>query len=153
MTARCRFVQVCKARSIFTCALRLPASEAMFVCYSFCNAGPAPSETAGGKFARARSSLPASAFGKSAWASTPSASHPPNNSFKPTRVVASATCYALRLHVSAAPSRVGLTQALGGRKTFVFSRILLAQPLRSLSLRCRLYLLRLLYPAIMQCFG
>ena len=29
------------------------------------------------------------------------------------RVVASATCYALRLHVSAAPSRVGLTQALG----------------------------------------
>ena len=34
------------------------------------------------------------------------------------RVVASATCYALRLHVSAAPPRVGLTQALGGRKAF-----------------------------------
>ena len=33
-------------------------------------------------------------------------------------VVASATCYALRLHVSAAPPRVGLTQALGGRKAF-----------------------------------
>ena len=32
----------------------------------------------------ARSGLLASAFGKSAWASTPSASHPPNNSFKPT---------------------------------------------------------------------
>ena len=30
--------------------------------------------------------------------------------------MASATCYALRLHASAAPSRVGLTQALGGRK-------------------------------------
>ncbi len=29
-------------------------------------------------------------------------------------VVASATCYALRLHASAAPPRVGLTQALGG---------------------------------------
>ena len=29
------------------------------------------------------------------------------------RVVASVTCYALRLHVSAAPSRGGLTQALG----------------------------------------
>jgi hypothetical protein len=28
-------------------------------------------------------------------------------------VVASATCYALRLHVAAAPPRVGLTQALG----------------------------------------
>jgi hypothetical protein len=33
-------------------------------------------------------------------------------------VVASATCFTLRLHVSAAPPRVGLTQALGGRKTF-----------------------------------
>ena len=33
-------------------------------------------------------------------------------------VVASATCYALRLHVSAAPPRVGLTQALGGREAF-----------------------------------
>ena len=33
-------------------------------------------------------------------------------------VVASAVCYALRLHTSAAPPRVGLTQALGGRKAF-----------------------------------
>jgi hypothetical protein len=41
-----------------------------------------------------------------------------NDSFKPTRVVASATCFALRLHMSAAPPRVGLTQALGGRKAF-----------------------------------
>jgi hypothetical protein len=59
---------------------------------------------------------------------------------RPSRphVVASATCYTLRLHVSAAPPRVGLTQALGGRKTFVFIRPLLAQPLRSFSLRCRL---------------
>ena len=31
-------------------------------------------------------------------------------------VVASATCYALRLHASAAPPQGGLTQALGGRK-------------------------------------
>ena len=68
-------------------------------------------------------------------------------------VVASATCFTLRLHVSAAPPRVGLTQALGGRKTFVFSRTLLAEPLRSFSLRHRLWLLRLLYSAIMQCFG
>ena len=34
------------------------------------------------------------------------------------RVVASAVCYALRLHTSAAPPQGGLTQALGGRKTF-----------------------------------
>ena len=33
-------------------------------------------------------------------------------------VVASAACFALRLHASAAPPRVGLTQALGGRKAF-----------------------------------
>ena len=31
------------------------------------------------------------------------------------RVVASAVCFALRLHTSAAPPRVGLTQALGIR--------------------------------------
>jgi hypothetical protein len=31
-------------------------------------------------------------------------------------------CCTLRLHMSAAPPRVGLTQALGGRKTFVFRR-------------------------------
>ena len=33
-------------------------------------------------------------------------------------VVASAACFTLRLHASAAPPRVGLTQALGGRKAF-----------------------------------
>ena len=33
-------------------------------------------------------------------------------------VVASAMCFTLRLHTSAAPPRVGLTQALGGRKAF-----------------------------------
>jgi hypothetical protein len=34
------------------------------------------------------------------------------------RVVASAMCFTLRLHMSAAPPQGGLTQALGGRKTF-----------------------------------
>ena len=34
------------------------------------------------------------------------------------RIVASATCFTLRLHVSAAPLWVGLTLALGGRKAF-----------------------------------
>ena len=33
-------------------------------------------------------------------------------------VVASAMCFTLRLHMSAAPPRGGLTQALGGRKAF-----------------------------------
>ena len=46
------------------------------------------------------------------------------------RVVASAACYALRLHASAAPPRVGLTQALGPMKdillTATFSTALLA---------------------------
>ena len=59
---------------------------------------------------------------------------PPNNSFKPTpcRGVGH-VLFALRLHVSAAPPRVGLTQALGGRKAFdcfarqcSFSRLRLA---------------------------
>ncbi len=36
------------------------------------------------------------------------------------RIVASATCYALRLHVSAAPLRGGLTQALGAEKHSAF---------------------------------
>ena len=34
------------------------------------------------------------------------------------RVVASAVCFALRLHTSAAPPQGGLTQALGGGKAF-----------------------------------
>ena len=33
-------------------------------------------------------------------------------------VAASAMCFTLRLHMSAAPPRVGLTQALGGRNAF-----------------------------------
>ena len=49
------------------------------------------------------------------------------------RVVASAMCFTLRLHMSAAPPQGGLTQALGGRKAFdgfafqcSFSRLRLA---------------------------
>ena len=78
---------------------------------------------------------------------------PPNNSFKPTphRGVNSVLC--ATLHAVATPLRGGLTQALGGRETFVFSRDFLAHPLRSFSLRCRLSLLRLFRSAVMQCFG
>ena len=42
----------------------------------------------------------------------------PNNSFKPTPCRGVSRVPALRLHASAAPPRVGLTQALGGRKAF-----------------------------------
>jgi hypothetical protein len=44
------------------------------------------------------------------------------------RVVASAVCFALRLHTSAAPPQGGLTQALGGEKLSVV--VLLAAPVR-----------------------
>ena len=43
---------------------------------------------------------------------------PPNNSFKPTPCRGVGHVLTLRLHTSAAPPRVGLTQALGGRKAF-----------------------------------
>jgi hypothetical protein len=46
--------------------------------------------------------------------------HPTRLTIRSSRphVVASAACFTLRLHASAAPPRVGLTQALGGRKAF-----------------------------------
>jgi hypothetical protein len=68
----------------------------------------------------ARSSIPASVFRQGRRGSIRIGVHRrlTIRSSRP-HVVASATCYALRLHVSAAPPRVGLTQALGGRKAFV----------------------------------
>jgi hypothetical protein len=85
----------------------------MFVYCSFCSAGPAPSETAGGEFSgRAR------AFPLRLSASPPGLQRyqcPTRLTIRSSRprVVASAVCFALRLHTAAAPSRVGLTQALG----------------------------------------
>ena len=118
LSARCHFVQVRRARSYFTCALRSPASEAMLFCCSFSCAEPAPSETAGGNFTGRAQAFPL----------RPSASplglqicrHPTRLTIRSSRprVVASAACFTLRLHASAAPPRVGLTQALGGRKAF-----------------------------------
>jgi hypothetical protein len=68
----------------FTCALRLPASEAVFVCCPLRSAGPAPSETAGGKFAGRARAFPlrfsAGTLGFQVRQHPP----PPNNSFKPT---------------------------------------------------------------------
>ena len=71
------------------------------------------SETSDGKFTGARPGLPASAFGKCARVRFAPAStcHLTIRSSRP-RVVASAMCFALRLHMSAAPPQGGLTQAL-----------------------------------------
>ena len=67
----------------------------------------------------ARSSLTASAFRKRLPGSC-AAGIPRRLTIRSSRphVVASAMCFTLRLHMSAAPPRVGLTQALGGRKAF-----------------------------------
>ena len=90
----------------------------MFVCCSFPCAGPAPSETAGGKFTGRAQAFPlrlsASPLGHQLYR------HPTRLTIRSSRphVVASAACFTLRLHASAAPPQVGLTQALGGRKAF-----------------------------------
>ena len=59
------------------------------------------------------------------------------------RVVASAVCFTLRLHTSAAPPQGGLTQALGGKKLSTSSAALVRSRLRSFLRRCCLPLLRL----------
>ena len=80
----------------FTCALRLPSSEALFFCCSFCNAGSAPSETAGGKFAGRAQALPlrlsASPPGRQLYR------HPTRLTIRSSRprVVASPACFTLR---------------------------------------------------------
>ena len=79
----------------------------------FSAADAVASVTSGGEFSDARSGLPASSFGKCAKVSFPLGIHR-HLTIRSSRphVVASATCYALRLHASAAPPRGGLTQAL-----------------------------------------
>ena len=99
-------------------ASRCPASETVIGVVIFHATDTVASVTSGGKFAGARSGVPASSFGKSAKASPLPASLPPNKSFKPTphRGINSVLC--ATLHAVAAPLWVGLTQALGGRKAF-----------------------------------
>ena len=107
-------------------ALRWPASETVIGVVIFHATDTVASVTSGGKFAGARSGVPASSFGKSAKASPLSASFAPNKSFKPTphRGINSVLC--ATLHAVATPLRVGLTQALGGRQAldcFAFQHI------------------------------
>ena len=100
-------------------ALRWPASETVIGVVRWSANDTVASETPDGKFTGARSGVPASAFGKCARVRFAPAStcHLTTRSSRP-RVVASAMCFALRLHMSAAPTQGGLTQALGGRKAF-----------------------------------
>ena len=142
---RCLFVQVCGARSHIACIAL--AGFGSYVCFRLVLpphmlsllTGPADSS---------RGALRHPGFGLSA--STPEL-HPhrlpsrlTSRSSRP-RVVASATCFALRLHVSAAPPQGGLTPALGGkehlvvgcspRQVFGFGRHIFGQFTVTLSLR------------------
>ena len=94
-------------------ALRWPALETVIGIVMFSAADAVASVTSGGEFPDARSGLPASSFGKCAKVSFLLGIHRhlTIRSSRP-RVVASAVCFTLRLHTSAAPPRVGLTQAL-----------------------------------------
>ena len=107
---------VCRAQTSH--ASRWSASETVIGVVIFHATDTVASVTSGGKFAGARSGVPASSFGKSAKASPLPASLPPNKSFKPTphRGINSVLC--ATLHAVAAPLWVGLTPALGGRKAF-----------------------------------
>jgi hypothetical protein len=111
-SARCFFGQVRCPRSHFACV-----TLAGFGCtrlLSFRAAAPEPvtSDRSSGKVAR-RAHAPWLRFSASSPRLHPRwlPSRLTSRSSRP-RVVASATCFALRLHASAAPPRVGLTQAL-----------------------------------------
>jgi hypothetical protein len=104
-------------------ALRLSASATMIASRSGCWLRTLCFGSSRRKVHGARSSIPASVFRQGRRSSIRIGVHRrlTIRSSRP-HVVASATCFTLRLHASAAPPRVGLTQALGGRKTFVFRR-------------------------------
>ena len=111
--------------------LRLSASETMIAFRSDCWLRTLCFGSHRRKVHGARSSIPASVLRQGRQGSIRIGVHRrlTIRSSRP-HVVASAACFTLRLHAAAAPPRVGLTQALGGRRTFVFSRDLHAQSLR-----------------------
>jgi hypothetical protein len=98
-------------------ALRLSASETMIAFRSGCWLRTLCFGSSRRKVHGARSSIPASAFRQGRRGSICIGVHRrlTIRSSRP-HVVASAMCFTLRLHTSAAPPRVGLTQALGGKK-------------------------------------
>jgi hypothetical protein len=115
-------------------ALRLSASATMIAFRSGCRLRTLCFGSSRRKVHVARSSIPASVLRQGRQGSIRIGVHRrlTIRSSRP-HVVAADVCFTLRLHTSAAPPRVGLTQALGGRKKFVFSRTSLVQPLRSFS--------------------
>ena len=85
---------------------------------SFPTTDAVASETSGGSFSGARPGFPTSISATvPRFRSRRVPSRLTSRSSRP-RVVASAMCFTLRLHTSAAPPQGGLTQALGGRKAF-----------------------------------
>ena len=146
-SARCFFGQVRCPRSHFACVTLAGFGCTRLLSFHVAAPEPVTSDRSSGKVARrAHASwlrFSASSPGlRSRWLP----SRLTSRSSRP-RVVASATCYTLRLHVSAAPPQGGLTQALGGemrsvvvllvaavhwlRSASLFGHVLGALPLRS----------------------
>jgi hypothetical protein len=98
-------------------ALRLSASATMIAFRSGCWLRTLCFGSSRRKVHGARSSIPASVLRQGRQGSICIGVHRrlTIRSSRP-HVVASAVCFTLRLHTSAAPPRVGLTQALGGKK-------------------------------------
>ena len=109
-------------------ALRMPASETVFGVVMFSAADAVASVTSGGVFSDARLGLPASVFGNCARGPI-CIGIPRHLTIRSSRphVMASAMCFTLRLHMSATPPRVGLTQALGGSNPYAVHRDRLAR--------------------------
>ncbi len=128
------FFGCCAMRARMSHALRLPASETMSVIGLFSLAGSTASGTTGCEFAgRARAS--GLRFSASSLQLCPRR-HPARLTSRSSRphIVASTSCFALRLHAVAAPLWVGLTLALGGEKRSVV--VLFAAVIHRLRLAC-----------------
>ena len=115
-SARHFFGQVHLARSHIACVAFVDFGNCDWLAVGLSAPDAVASVTAGGEFA-GRAQAAGLRFSASSSA-VQRRRHPArltSRSSRP-RVVASATCYALRLHASAAPPQGGLTQALGGKK-------------------------------------
>ena len=112
-SARCFFGQVCLARSHIAC-VTLAGFGNGSGCLQFSTTETVASVTTSGKFASTRPGSPASFFRQMRQDPTFIGIHR-HLTIRSSRphVVASAACFTLRLHASAAPPRGGLTQALG----------------------------------------
>ena len=131
-SARHFFGQVHLARSHIACVAFVDFGNCDWLAVGLSAPDAVASVTAGGEFA-GRAQAAGLRFSASSSA-VQRRRHPArltSRSSRP-RVVASATCFTLRLHVSAAPPQGGLTPALGGKKHSVrscsFRSVLLLRP-------------------------